>query len=286
MNHFPSWATKYQIVLLAASLLFNGTLAAAPAVEKPPLQMGVVPFLSTEQLFRFFTPMKLYLEQKLGRQIVLSTAPDFRSLIARAAYADYDIYVTAPHFALLAEQETKYQQVARMQRLLEPIIVVRKDDPVQRMEDLRGHRIARPHKLALISILGEAMLRKHGMEAGRDYEVQEGVSHNNVLIRVAENDADAAFATQVALDHVPVGVRNRLRVMATLPQLPHLMIMAGPKLGEADVQALTQALLAFTPEGTGKEFFDLTGFGGITPITPADIEALQPFLSLLKERLK
>jgi ABC-type phosphate/phosphonate transport system substrate-binding protein len=85
-------------VLLAA-------LLAAPvlAAEPPPWQMGVLPYLSGERLFEVFLPMKDYLEVQLKRRIVMSTAPDFKTYVQRAARGDYDIYQTAPHFALLAE---------------------------------------------------------------------------------------------------------------------------------------------------------------------------------------
>lgn len=286
MNRSAIRHNKCQIMLLAVTLLLSGMVRAAPIAEAPPLQMGVLPFLSTEQLFRFFTPMRLYLEQKLGRQVVMSTAPDFRTYIARAAYADYDIYVTAPHFALLAEQESGYRRVARMARLLDAVILVRKDDPAKRIEDLRGRRVASPNKLALTTILGEQILREHGMQGGRDYELQEALSHNNAFIRVVENDADAALTSLAVLEHMPLPVRDRLRVLISMSQFPYLMIMAGPKLAEADYRALTQALLVFSNEGPGKEFFDFTGNKGIVPITQTDMDVFKPFLPILKERMK
>lgn len=287
MKQTPAFAKKNKIMFFAAILLLGAARAAPPpAAELPPLQMGIMPFLSTEQLFRFFTPMRQYLEQKLGRQVVMSTAPDFRTSLSRAIYADYDIYVTAPHFALLLEQENGYRRVARMARLLDAVILVRKNDPVKHIEDLRGRRIASPNKLALISILGEQILRQHGMEARRDYEIQEALSHRNTLIRVSENDADAALTSLGALEHMPPAVRDRLRVLVSMPPLPHLMIMAGPKLAQTEYHAVSDAVLGFTRQGPGKEFFDLTGYMDIATITQTDMDALRPFVILLKERLK
>ncbi|MBI3774298.1 MAG: PAS domain S-box protein [Gammaproteobacteria bacterium] len=224
MNRSSSGTNKCQIMILMALLLF-GEAAGTESPVAPPLQMGILPYLSTEQIFRLFTPMKNYLEQRLGRQIVMTTAPDFRTYVARAAHLDYDIYQTAPHFALLAEQESGYRRVARMTRNLDAAIFVRKDDPARRVEDLRGRRVASPNKLALTSILGEQILRGHGMEAGRGYELQEALSHNNALMRVAENDADAAFTSMVVLEHMPPAQRDRLRVLLAAPQLPQLMII-------------------------------------------------------------
>ena len=287
MYRLSTLLKKYQATLLAAVLLLPLCgMAAPPIAGKPPLQMGILPYLSAEQLFRFFSPMKNYLEQKLGRTIVMSTAPDFSIYIERARNLDYDIYVTAPHFALLAEQESSYRRVGRMTRSLDAAIFVRKNDPARVVEDLRGRRVARPSKLALASIQGEQILRAHGLVSGRDYELLEALSHNNVLMRVLEQDADAALTSGVVLDRMPASVRDHLRVLIAAPKVPQVMIMASPKLSEADFRSLTQAVLAFTPTGPGKEFFDRTGNLGIVPITQTDMDTLQPFLPILKDRLK
>ena len=284
MKRSRNFAGKYPELFLLVALLLPGMVFTAE--REPPLHMGILPYLSTEQLFKFFTPMKVYLEQRLQRSVVMTTAPNFRTFIERAAHADYDIYVTAPHFALLAEQQSGYRGLVRMTRNLDAAIFVRKDDVAKRIEDLRSRRIASPNTLALTSILGEQMLRGHGLEAGRDYVLQDAFSHNNALMRVAEYDADAALTSVVVLEHMPPSVRDRLRVLVTAPQVPQLMVLASPKLPETDYRSLSQALLAFTHQGPGREFFDLTGNVDVAPITQADMDALKPFLPILKERLK
>jgi phosphonate transport system substrate-binding protein len=287
MIHLLTRTLQRQFVILVTTLLLTGVACAgAPIEPASPLQLGVLPYLSSEQIFKLFTPLKNYLEQQLRRQIVMTTAPDFRTYIARAAHGDYDIYLTAPHFALLAEQESGYRRLARMTRPLDAAIFVRKDDAAKSIEDLRGQRIASPNLLALTSILGEQLLRQHGLVAGRDYTLQAAVSHNNSLIRVAENDADAALTSLAVLERMPPVVRDRLRVLIAAPQLPQLMIMASSKLSEVDFQALSQTLLAFKHNGPGNEFFELTGNEDIGPIVQADMDVLKRYVRILKERLK
>lgn len=296
--HRPKWSAlavnpsliqnlRRRFMIFVTTLLLTSVgYAAAPLGQASPLQLGILPYLSAEHIFRLFTPLKNYLEQQLQRQIVMTIAPDFRTYIARASRGDYDIYLTAPHFALLAEQEAGYRRIARMTRPLDAAIFVRKADAAKSIEDLRGQRIASPNFLALTSILGEQLLRQHGLESGRDYTLQAALSHNNSLIRVAENDADAALTSLAVLEHMPPAVRDRLRVLIAAPQLPQLMIMGSSKLSEADFQALSRTLLAFTHKGPGKEFFELTGNEDIGPITQADMDVLKPYVRILKERLK
>lgn len=254
--------------------------------ELPPLTMGVLPYLSTERLFQYFTPMKTYLEAQLKRRIIMNTAPDFRTYVQRAARHEYDIYETAPHFALLAEVDSGYRRVARMARGLDAGVFVRREDPAKRVEELRGRRVASPDRLAMTSVLGEQLLRDHGLEAGRDYTLQEAVSHNNALMRVVQNDADAALTSAAVLEHLPPPVRSQLRLLAPAAPMPQMMVMASPKLSEKDYQELSRALLSFTHNGPGKEFFDLTGYLDIAPITQQDMDQIKPFLGALRKGLQ
>lgn len=254
--------------------------------EAPPLTMGVLPYLSTERLFQYFTPMKTYLEAQMKRRIVMNTAPDFRTYVQRAAKHEYDIYETAPHFALLAEIDSGYRRVARMSRGLDAGVFVRRDDPIARIEALRGRRVATPDRLAMTSVLGEQLLRDHGLEAGRDYTLQDSVSHNNALIRVVQNDADAALTSSAVLEHLPAPVRNQLRLLAPAAPMPQMMIMASPKFSESEYRELSRAVLSFTHDGPGKEFFDVTGYVGIEPITQNDMDQIKPFLGALRNRLR
>jgi phosphonate transport system substrate-binding protein len=263
-------------------------LLAAPvaAAEKPPLQMGLLPYLSSDRLFEYFLPMKDYLEAQLKRRIVLSTAPDFKTYVQRAARGDYDIYQTAPHFALLAEVDHGYRRVGRLTRELDGDVIVRRDDPAQRVEDLRGRSVITPDALAITSVLGEQLLKDHGLSPGRDYRLSRVSSHNNAILTVHRGAADAALTSAAVFEQLSPDVKRDLRVLAKTRQVPHMMVMAHRRMPQAEYDRLKVALLAFTRDGPGRKFFETTGYGNMGPITDADMARLRPFLLDLRERLK
>ena len=256
------------------------------AAETPPLQMGVLPYLSSDRLFEYFLPMKDYLEAQLGRRIVLSTAPNFKTYVQRAARGDYDIYQTAPHFALLAEEEQGYRRVSRLTRELDGDVIVRRDSPVQRPQDLRGRIVITPDALAITSLLGEQLLKDHGLNPERDYQLLRSNSHNNAILTVYRGGADAAFSAVEVFEKLSFDVKQELRLLTKTRAVPHMMIMAHSRLAEENYVRLKQALLKFTANGAGRTFFETTGYGDMGPITDADMERLRPFLKVLKERLK
>jgi len=277
---FSRWAS------LAAGLIAAGAATSPLAAEPPPLQMGVLPYLSSERLFGIFLPMKEYLEEQMKRRIVLTTAPDFKTYVRRAARGDYDIYQTAPHFALLAEVEHGFRRVSRLTRELNGDVIVRRTDPARRVEDLRGRTVITPDALSVTSMLGERLLKVHGLSPGRDYQLLRTTSHNNAILTVHRGGADAAFSSVEVLEGLAPEVRNDLRILRKTGQVPHMMIMAHPRLPAADYQRLKRALLAYTRDGAGREFFQATGYGDMGPITDADMARLRPYLQDLKDRLQ
>jgi phosphonate transport system substrate-binding protein len=248
--------------------------------------MGVFPYLSSERLFQTYLPMKDYLEAQLRRRVVMTTAPDFKTFVQRSARGDYDFYYTAPHLALLAETEHGHRRVSRVTRELDAHVVVRRDSPVRRIEDLRGHSVIRADALAMTSLLGEKLLRDHGLRPGRDYRLVRTASHNNAFLTVSRGQAAAAISGGAVFERSPSDVRRELRILASAPVVPHTMIMAHPRLPAAEYVRLKSALLAFTRDGPGRQFFEMTNFGDMGPITDADMELLRPFLKDLKERLQ
>ena len=270
---------------LAAGALASWLLAPAWAAQ-PPLQMGLLPYLSTERLFENFLPMKEYLETQLGRRIVLSTAPEFRTYVRRAARGDYDIYQTAPHFALLAETDQGYRRVSRLTRELDGDIVVRLDSALRRPEDLRGRTVITPDALAITSMLGEELLRQRGLKPGEDYRLLRTVSHNNAIMTVLRAEADAALTSAAVYERFAPELKRELRLLAKTRAVPHMMVMAHRRLSEADYRRLKAALLGFTRDGPGRGFFEKTGYGDMGPISDADMARLRPFLHELREQLK
>lgn len=268
-------------------LLFSVLLSTlTSAAEPPPLQMGVLPYVSSEQLFKNFLPLKNYLETKLKQRIIMSTAPNFKTYVQRAARGDYDIYLTAPHFALLAETTQHYRRLSRFSHELNGYVVVRRNSTIQQIEDLRGRTVTTPDKLAIISMLGEQLLHKHGLSPDMNYQLERSASHNNAILTVYRGGADAAITEPAVYEKFTPDIRRELRVLAKTDRVPHMMLMAHNRLLAKDYEQLKAALLAYTHEGDGRQFFEATGLDSMEPITDADMGQLRLFMALTWERLQ
>ena len=267
-------------------LLLLGLAMSASAAEPPPLQMGILPYLSSERLFENFLPLKDYLETQLQRRVILSTAPNFKTYFQRATRGDYDLYFTAPHLALLAEKDYGHQRVSRFSQELGGIVVVRRDSLVQRIQDLRGRTVVAPDDLAIIAILGENLLKQNGLLPTSDYRWLRSSSHNNALLTIYRQGADAALVDSGMLKQLPAEISQKLRILSRTRTLPNIMAMTPLRLTRVETVRLQSAVLAFTRDGAGQKFFAATNFGDMKPISDADMARLRPYLKVTRQRLQ
>jgi len=254
------------------------------AGEPQSLVLGIFPYLNAHKLYRVYLPIKHQLEQALKRPVILITAPDYRSFLERTAAGDYDLVVTAPHFALLAEQESGFRRVAKALPRLQGALVVRREDGIKWVEDLKGKTIAMPDKLAIITFLGEELLQQHDLNTEQDVSIQNVAGISRPILLVSRGQADAAVTVAGVLNSMPVYVQNSLQVMEVTRDVPHIMFMASPDLDEASYHLIKDALLSFPETATGARFFRDSQLGGLEPILDEDMQALEDFVVLLQLR--
>jgi phosphonate transport system substrate-binding protein len=284
----------FRTVLVFYSLLLwlAGSAIGAPQASdqlgsgsnvQAPLQFGLLPYISTRKLFYHYGPLKDYLERVLQRPVIMSTAPDFRTYLSRAKKGEYDLYLTAPHFAALAEQAWGYRRLLCFSRELDGSVVIAKNGPAKTTEDLAGGVVRLPDELAIISFLGEEFLEDHGLATS--VQIRFSPSHNNAILSVLRGEALAAVSSTAVYEKMSAEVRANLVVLGYTQKVPHMMLLAGPSLNNGEVQQLFRVLRAFGIEEEGKHFFQVTGYEGLRPITDDDMRRLSPFLARLKQRL-
>ena len=241
------------------------------------LRVGILPYMSTQSLLMRYAPLHDYLERVLHRPVRLLTAPTFANFIERARHHDYDLYVTAPHFAVLAEQQSHYRRVARLQRELDGSFIVRQGAREQSVADLKGKRVGTPDPLAIITLMGEEALRGAGLEIGKTVRVVHFPSHNAAILAVANGQVEAAIVSSPVFESMSSKVRAEVRVLERTQRVPHIMLMASPQLSSAEYESLTTAILNFGDNKEGISYFNDTGYAGFLPIRDSDVGRAQPY---------
>ena len=252
--------------------------------QEHALRLGILPYLNVHKLYRVYLPVKRELEQALARPVILASAPNYSSFLERTASGEFDLVVTAPHFALLAEQESEFRRVARARPQLQGALIVRKDSGIQTVRELEGRTVAMPDKLAIITLLGEALLNVSGLDTEEDLQIKHTPGINRSILLVNRGQADAAISVAGSLNSMPVHVQDSLRVLSLTASTPHLMFMASPSLNNQDYMQIKTSLMRFSKTSSGDRFFRDSRLLGLEEISDADMAGMQGFVELLQLR--
>lgn len=266
-------------------LIVSWLLVGQPALsEESTLRLGILPYNSTLALIKTHQPLRQFLQAKLGRPVEIFTASDYQSYLREQLQGNYDLMITPPHFAVLAKDKG-YIPLLHYKARLEPIMVMRKDDPSHNIQGLKGRRIAMVNRFAFVSIVGEKWMNDNAMRPQRDFTVIERPTHGAAIAAVAVGDADGALTTTTLLGQVPDDVRQQLRYVSFGVKLPHVAFMAHQRLGGAEIKRIKEALLAFASAPEGQVFFKETSYLGFEEISDSEMAVFQPYVVILKQQL-
>jgi phosphonate transport system substrate-binding protein len=270
---------------LAGGLALVTALVALPLRAEDYLTLGIMPFNSALALVRTHQPLRQALEAKLGTPIDVYTAADYESFLRESLAGRYDLLITGPHFAVMSI-EKGYVPLVHYKAPLQPIFVVRPDSGIGGPEALRGKVVALSSRFSVSSIGGIKWLADKGLQAGRDYRIREYPTHGAAVAAVAVGEADAALTTHTPLKQIPPDVRDKVTILPSEFRVPHLMTLAHQRLGKQRIEAIRQALMEFAASEDGKRFFADTGYEGYVPVSEADLQALRPYVAIIREQMK
>lgn len=266
--------------IFALLLIWLGSALPQAVQAAEPLRLGLFPNLSPRALIAMYQPLRLHLEQALGRPVQLETAPGFHVFIQRLLAREYDLAVAAPHLSRLAQLDAGYWLVAHYQQPVEACLVTRAKEG----ESLRpGIRLAIPDQTAVVSMLGMEVLEAQGLRQGRDYQYLEAKSHSNAALWVTGGQADAAVIGCVPMSQLPQDVRDRLRLLARSRAIPSQYFLASSRLSPAERAQLNRALLAFASSPAGREFIQNNSLRGLAVATQDELAGMDGFAAQARE---
>jgi len=270
--------------LLGLLLLIAGGRPAASADR--PLVLGVFPSMTAKQTVEIYRPLASALEKHLRRSVVVYSARDFTTFVARTRQGEYDILLTAPHLAWLARQDTGYRPLLKYAQPVRGLLVVKSDSPFDEPDKLRGRTIAMADPIALAVLAIQAELAAHGLKRGIDYRTTDSGTHTNAVLQVVNGRVDAAVLGLHPYNLTPPELRQQLRVLAESPPLSSLMYLTHPRLRDAEAQAIRNALLRFAASPEGQAFMQRGGYGGFADVDGSELRAFRPYALQAQELLR
>ncbi len=229
--------TFLQTVL--CSLLFSLGLGANAAQT---LSVAVVPQFPAEEIFRDWTPVLKEVSRLTGLDLKLktyATIPEFETAFLKG---EPDIAYMNPYHAVMARKAAGYTPLLRDDATrLKGILVVRKDSPITRVEQLDGATLAFPAPNAFGASLYMRALLTH--EHKINFKPEYVTTHSNVFRHVISGRTQAGGAIRQTLAQETPELQAQLRVLYETPGAYSHPIATHPRVPTQVREALLQAFL-------------------------------------------
>ena len=259
-----------------------------PLWAQAPLEIGILPHLSTKVLLAQYQPLRKYLEQQLERSVQLLTAPNFPAFFQRTQAGDYDAVITAPHFAGLAEQESAYRALFVFYPEIEGLLISAKQGGIESAEQLRGSALAIPNPKSLIAQQGIQWLAEQGLQIGQDVHILDAANQDSTGDMILRGDGAAAILSNGEFKSIPAQVREQLRIVEVYTKIPGFVVMANTqRMDEAVEERFIQAMEAFpkqNPESAA--FFSAVNFKGLRRLSDQDHAKLYAYMEMTRNMLQ
>lgn len=282
---------RYRPVVAVFLLLVSAPVAAAEAEEeRPGLTIGLIPEMNVFEQADRFQPLAELLSERLGAPIELSMLSRYGNIVERIDRKEVDAAFLGSFTGALASAQLGMEPVARPINLdgsstYWGYVFVRRDSGIERVEQMRGRRLALVEKATTAGyVFPMALLRRHGVENldGFFSEVQFWGSHDASIQAVLDGRADVGAAKNTIWEHLAgkePRVAAELRILATSPKVPSNGLFLSREVGSSVRELIRSTLLGLHEEPAGTEVLErLRALGFV----PTDIASYEPVFELAR----
>lgn len=272
--------------ILAAALLLMNAFDVSAEEHKAGIEIGIAPFLSIQTLVQNYAPMRAYLQSRLNEPVTFVSAPDYKTYTKRIKNHEYPIIIATANSAYLAWAQFSYIPLLQPLIYTHPVVIIAKNQKLNKLSDLRGKTVAMPDALAVVAMQGLQMLREAGLEPERDVSVKNMQNHSVAVNLVITGEVAAAIVSDRAVMQMPPSVREKIKIVQRWEKgaAPGVVYLCSPDMPRERAEQLNLAILEYSrdvPEGI--ELMKRLGYDGLAPITAEELRAFAPYGAMLKE---
>ena len=281
-------------LLLLLSLAQTGQAAGKPR----PVQIAITPCTEILKTFKEYQPLAAYLERQLHQPVKLvipKDFPEFERLIKEGgvefAFQAPHTYVRLAHLynrkmllkALTPEGAAKHRGV----------LIVRKDSPLQRVEDLKGKYVIFGAENDMAKNLSvKRLLAAKGIDPNKDLR---GYKHDgscesialNVFLKTADAGAicDYSFKNinepgNDAESEIPP---KQLRILGRTEEIPTWVFAARTGVDATLIARVNKALIALSPKNNEQEgILESAEVGGFVKAKDSDFDEIRKFVPMAR----
>jgi phosphonate transport system substrate-binding protein len=268
-----------------AQSLIGLILAGLPGLALA-FTVGVLPIHTSRVLVERYEPLRTYLERALQQPVRIESAPDFARFHSRTLRGDFDLAITAAHFARIAQKDLGFKPLVQFQPDHDSLLIYSAERPLAGPGDLKGKQLAAIDRLAITVMAALQYLDEQGLEPERDYKIVEHRTHASVAHSLVSGLSAAAVTTSQGMLQIPEDMRHKLRVHKHIADVPAFLFIAKPDLPRDQAERLRTLLLEFPREAEGIGFLGQTGYTTLRPVNETVMKRADAYIKGARRMLK
>lgn len=214
----------------------------------------VVPQFPAAKIYTTWSPLLQRIGQDAGLCFELRVSASIPEFEQRFLKGESDFTFLNPYHAVLAFQKKKYQPLlADAQDLLTGILVVRSDNPIKNLNDLKGKNVSFP---APNSFAASLLIRAELAKQKIDINPLFVKTHSNVYRSVINKDALAGGGVNNTLDNEAPEVRQQMRVLYETPAYTPHPIATHPSVTSEVRERFLKAMVKLSQDEEGQKLLD------------------------------
>jgi len=216
------------------------------------LVLARAPQLSPALISQIWSPFVKSLSESSSVDISLKVYTDRAMFEKDIVSGKVDLYFGNPGYGVVGYLKHGYIPLIRSNRkLLEGIIVVKKDSKIKQVEQLNGKVIAFPSRTAFAASL---YLRSHiDSNFKINYQPVYAGSHDNTYRSVLVGKALGGGGVKRTLERESDALKNQLRIIYVTPGIKSHPLMIHPRIPEASRKAIQKAVLDMNGNEAGRK---------------------------------
>jgi phosphonate transport system substrate-binding protein len=264
-------------LLVFISALFSLFFVSNSLADKAkPLVFGLLPSESAASKFHRYAPLRIYLSEQLGREVILETARDFKTFTQRTKSRQYDFLETAPHFILPAVDSGKYRVITTINKPLTAQVVVRNDSKLKTISDMDNLVVATPSAKAIITKIGKEAINNVLGVKSKHLAYVEYATHNAAYQAVEVKNADAAL---ISINIFKKALKNNvpIRSIGESEPIPNMSILVAADLEKKFARTLQKTLVDMKNTESGQQVLKVMSYPGYRKTSIKEFEVLKKY---------
>jgi phosphonate transport system substrate-binding protein len=239
--------------------------------------IGVLPNIAPAAIATQYEPLKRYLERQ-NHKVRFVIPANFKAFFDGTMTGEYDIAISAPHLARVAQQDQGLQPLGMYEPRIGALLVTPTEGGIAAVRDITGKAVGFANPQSLVAMYGQQWLRGQGLETGKDFEAKGARTDLGVGRMMLTGEAVAAIMSAGEFRALPPEEAARLRIVETFARIPNFVWMAHPKLDRARAERVRAQMREFFADAEGGAFTKGTGLTAFVDTTDATMRELDPFV--------